>query len=862
MEFVEGLNLRRLLAMGRLAPEQALAIVPQICDALQFAHDHGIVHRDVKPENILLGKDGQVKITDFGVARIVGQEGTALRLTGAGQVMGTPNYMAPEQMEHPLAVDHRADIYALGVVFYEMLTGELPLGRFQPPSSCVRGMQIDVRLDEVVLHALEKEPERRYQHASEVRTDVETITGTPRAAGAPPAAETPRRASLLVVVGRRRNQAVIHWPGVTVCSLLILALAEVGAVLASTLLVGHIDSRALVLALAGSLVIIAVAIRRGLAAPLEKLTPLAEPAAGAGVSPPTGAGAGFDYRDLLHAIAVAVLAIAAAAWVGTGFSAIVQESTSPTSAVFRVSFREWHTWTVHGVPGNVPSGIRAMPVVFTLGAFIGAAVLGMGVSQVIRHRQGQTQSTKQTRRIAALGVLGVAIALAALLPYRALVGRLRPARPAPTVVPLAPAAVPEPRRPPPVFGPASAETMAGVLADPATCTLDLDAGRLCTPPAGVQEALSRLSRQALSGSPPVEVSPAADSELFAWLRQGGADLLVADVEGGPTLLFLGAVPTVVRDPALSYETIQPQQVVERTQATPASMVQETPATLLEPRPIPLHTMRLDREPYSVASVLLFRTAAGVVGVAQFAILPETPPRLQVRWKLVTATGQAGPGSASQGTVGQGGADVPGAPTTPGAATAPAAAVTSAVEAIVCVDMLGSTAMGSTYGEDYARNMRERLRILVTEKATPELPSFQKSLGDGYLLTFPNASAALRTAQAIIRGLSELNAGLDPERGIHLRIGVHLGQVSTDPAGDRTGTAVNLAFRIQDTRREQCRQWAEGAEQASFPERDRVLVSEVVVEELRDRGGVRFRRLGYFEYKGVTGLLPILEMVPE
>ena len=88
-------------------------------------------------------------------------------LTAAGQVMGTPHYMAPEQVEHPQEVDHRADIYSLGVVFYQMLTGELPLGRFAPPS---RKVQIDVRLDEVVLRALEKEPERRYQQASELKT--------------------------------------------------------------------------------------------------------------------------------------------------------------------------------------------------------------------------------------------------------------------------------------------------------------------------------------------------------------------------------------------------------------------------------------------------------------------------------------------------------------------------------------------------------------------------------------------------------------------------------------------------------------------------------------------------------------------
>ena len=178
MEYVDGANLRQVLAAGGIKPEQALAIVPQICDALQYAHDQGVVHRDIKPENILVDKQGRVKIADFGLAKIVGREAQNFTLTGIGEVMGTPAYMAPEQVEHPSAVDHRADIYSLGVVFYQMLTGELPLGRFAPPS---RKVQIDVRLDEVVLRALEKEPGLRYQQAGEVRTELETIAGTPSA---------------------------------------------------------------------------------------------------------------------------------------------------------------------------------------------------------------------------------------------------------------------------------------------------------------------------------------------------------------------------------------------------------------------------------------------------------------------------------------------------------------------------------------------------------------------------------------------------------------------------------------------------------------------------------------------------------
>ncbi|HXR48891.1 MAG TPA: protein kinase [Candidatus Limnocylindrales bacterium] len=175
MEFVDGLNLRQLLQARKMPSDQALTIVPKICEALQYAHEQGVVHRDIKPENILLDKSGRVKIADFGIAKMLGDESGQQTLTGAKDAVGTPHYMAPEQIEKPLSVDHRADIYSLGVVFYEMLTGELPLGRFAPPSKKVH---IDVRLDEVVLHALEKEPERRYQQASQVKTAVETIAAT------------------------------------------------------------------------------------------------------------------------------------------------------------------------------------------------------------------------------------------------------------------------------------------------------------------------------------------------------------------------------------------------------------------------------------------------------------------------------------------------------------------------------------------------------------------------------------------------------------------------------------------------------------------------------------------------------------
>jgi serine/threonine protein kinase len=117
MEYVDGVNLRHLLRSGPLHPSQALPMVTQVCDALQYAHEEGVVHRDVKPENILVDRRGRVKIADFGLAKLLGRTSAERALTAAEQVMGTLNYMAPEQVERPLEVDHRADLYSLGVVF-------------------------------------------------------------------------------------------------------------------------------------------------------------------------------------------------------------------------------------------------------------------------------------------------------------------------------------------------------------------------------------------------------------------------------------------------------------------------------------------------------------------------------------------------------------------------------------------------------------------------------------------------------------------------------------------------------------------------------------------------------------------------
>lgn len=177
MEYVDGVNLRQAMRSGRFSPREALAIVPSICEALQYAHEQGVLHRDIKPENILLDARGRVKIADFGIAKLVGDQTSDFTLTASGVRLGTPHYMAPEQVESPSEVDHRADIYSLGVVFYELLTGELPLGRFAPPSAKA---DLDARVDEIVLRALAKERELRQQSAGEVKTQVEEVqTHTP-----------------------------------------------------------------------------------------------------------------------------------------------------------------------------------------------------------------------------------------------------------------------------------------------------------------------------------------------------------------------------------------------------------------------------------------------------------------------------------------------------------------------------------------------------------------------------------------------------------------------------------------------------------------------------------------------------------
>ena len=168
MEFVDGEDLASRMHRGRLPMDEAVSVISAVADALHAAHALGIVHRDVKPANIFLSAQGPPKLGDFGLALTAEQAEDPLRLTRAGTTVGTVEYAAPEQLARTHSVTAASDVFSLGVLTYEMLTGELPRGNFDPPS--VRNPAVDAAFDGVVLHALQTDPLRRFAHAGEFRT--------------------------------------------------------------------------------------------------------------------------------------------------------------------------------------------------------------------------------------------------------------------------------------------------------------------------------------------------------------------------------------------------------------------------------------------------------------------------------------------------------------------------------------------------------------------------------------------------------------------------------------------------------------------------------------------------------------------
>ena len=178
MEFVDGTDVARMIAAdGKLAPELATRLLTQVCDALHYAHERGVIHRDIKPANLLLTRDGTVKIADFGLAKH--DDATLQGLTKTNVAIGTPDFLAPEAWTPNTTLDGRADVYALGVTFYQMLTAEVPRGFWEMPSARVG---TDKRFDAIIERALQPKPEARYQSSAELRRDLERIQAEPRSA--------------------------------------------------------------------------------------------------------------------------------------------------------------------------------------------------------------------------------------------------------------------------------------------------------------------------------------------------------------------------------------------------------------------------------------------------------------------------------------------------------------------------------------------------------------------------------------------------------------------------------------------------------------------------------------------------------
>jgi serine/threonine protein kinase len=178
MEYVDGTDVAKMIqSSGKLPQDYALAITAHVCDALAYAHGFGVVHRDIKPANILVNMQGQIKVADFGLAKADDPAQTS-GLTKTGYAMGTPDYVSPEALIMGSSIDGRADLYAIGVMLYQMLTGEIPRGLFQMPNVRTKG-ETDPRFDAIISKAMQTDREARYQTASELRKALDVILTTP-----------------------------------------------------------------------------------------------------------------------------------------------------------------------------------------------------------------------------------------------------------------------------------------------------------------------------------------------------------------------------------------------------------------------------------------------------------------------------------------------------------------------------------------------------------------------------------------------------------------------------------------------------------------------------------------------------------
>ncbi len=246
MEFVDGVTLRQLMTSGRrLLPERALELTSGVLAALDYSHRHGIVHRDIKPGNVMLTPAGDVKVMDFGIARALAAEGQTMTATSA--VMGTAQYLSPEQARGEV-VDARSDLYSTGCMLYELLTGRTPFVGESPVSIAYQHVseqapppsQVDPAVpepvDAVVMRALAKDPNDRYQSAAEFRQDVgRAIAGAPVTAPVPSAAGAAAATQIMTPTGatakapvkapEKKQPSPWVWAGVAAAILIVGGLA-------------------------------------------------------------------------------------------------------------------------------------------------------------------------------------------------------------------------------------------------------------------------------------------------------------------------------------------------------------------------------------------------------------------------------------------------------------------------------------------------------------------------------------------------------------------------------------------------------------------------------------------------------------
>ena len=224
MEYVDGQTLRDVVGTdGPMPQRRALDVIAEVCQALTFSHQRGIIHRDVKPANIMIGTAGAVKVVDFGIAKALADTGHGVTQTGA--VLGTAHYLSPEQARGD-RVDARTDVYSLGCVLYELTTGETPFDgdsavavayqhvRRQPVAPSTRNGELSSELDAIVAKAMAKNPDNRYQTAAEMHTELVRLSGEMGSSSAPRTA----------TAGRSGGGSITRWL-IAVAALAVLAVA-------------------------------------------------------------------------------------------------------------------------------------------------------------------------------------------------------------------------------------------------------------------------------------------------------------------------------------------------------------------------------------------------------------------------------------------------------------------------------------------------------------------------------------------------------------------------------------------------------------------------------------------------------------